>query len=177
MVLPAALTLSQFCSRIKRRKSHFPNFPKVCLALGRLSLLLLSFSFVTSLYSYHILFAFLPPLPFSILHILLFFLPLLPLLFLPLLLNSPPFHLMASTCKNAWVLLLAIFLTGPWVLSLAVFIFFFASVLHPSTFHHNCPSLSMSSCPSRGEREPSRGCFPFLGVPGFLPPRLPQLAF
>ena len=30
----------------QRRKSHFPNFPKVCHALMRLSLLLLSFSFL-----------------------------------------------------------------------------------------------------------------------------------
>ena len=39
----AALTLSQLWSRITKRKSHSSNFHKVCLALGRLALLLLSF--------------------------------------------------------------------------------------------------------------------------------------
>ena len=41
----ASLTLSQFCSTIRKRKSHFPNFTKACLALGRLAPFLLSFSF------------------------------------------------------------------------------------------------------------------------------------
>ena len=40
VVLHAVLTLIQLCSTNRKRKNHFPNFPKVCLALGRLSFLL-----------------------------------------------------------------------------------------------------------------------------------------
>ena len=47
----AALTLRQFCLRIERRKSHFPNLPSLCLALGRLSLHLFFFSFFLSSFS------------------------------------------------------------------------------------------------------------------------------
>ena len=41
----AALTFSQFCPTIRKRKSRLPLFPKACLALGCLALFLLSFSF------------------------------------------------------------------------------------------------------------------------------------
>ena len=64
-----ALTLRQFCPRIKRRKRHFPNYPKICLASGRFSLLLLSFSFLPS-FTIIIkrlmdeLLALVPPIPF-----------------------------------------------------------------------------------------------------------------
>ena len=46
----AALAHIQFCTRINKKKSHFPNFPKICLPK---------------------LFALLPPSPFSFPHLLL----------------------------------------------------------------------------------------------------------
>ena len=74
----AALTLIHFCPTIRKRKSHFPNFPKVCLALERPSLCLPSFF----LWSFFIpikdrlwtkLFAFLPPFHFSVFYLLALF--------------------------------------------------------------------------------------------------------
>ena len=45
---PAALTPIPLCPNNERRRSHRPDFPKVCLTLGRRASFLLSFSFSSS---------------------------------------------------------------------------------------------------------------------------------
>ena len=108
----AALTLSQFCPMIRKRKSNFPNFPRFVSLWAIFALCCFPSSFCLDE-----LFALLPPFPLSVLNLIRVFLfvPFFPLLFLPLFLNSPPFHLMASTFKSVWVLTLAVSIyLGVW---------------------------------------------------------------
>ena len=151
-------THNQFCPRFNKMKSHLPNVPKVCLALGRLPLLLLSFSFLSffiliinrltmlSLHFFH-------HLLFLCLTFFFLFLSLLPLLVRPLFLISPLFH---RVFNNTWVFSLTVFFKSSWVLPLAVF----------TSFYPCSPALLPSS----------RACVPFLGVLGFPPPPLPPFA-
>ena len=103
----AALTHRQFCPRINTMKSHFPNFPKVCLALVCLSLLLLFSLLSASLHSHHIQtydepFELPPPYPFCF----------------SFSTSLPSAVLDLGTFPRGLVFSLAVFFERPWALTL-----------------------------------------------------------
>ena len=108
--LPAAASRhTQFFTKIKRRKSHLPDLPKL-LHSGAFAPLPVFLFYIFFFPCRHkegrdLFFALCPPKAYSVLHI--FLLLSFPLLFFPLLLSSPPFN---------WCF------PGSWVLSLAVYL-------------------------------------------------------
>ena len=151
------LTLSKL---IKKRKSHFPNFPKVCLASGRLSLFIAFLFFFAFLQSCHgqthdELFFFFFFLHFS--STVFFFFELA---------TFPPDGFYLQGCLGPSPECFLQKFLGPY--PGCFFLFSLANVLHLSS--------CICCCCLRGVHEPSRFYGPFLGELKSPPPPLSPFA-